>query len=108
MHLNQGNLALSEQFADAGHELLNISGLARHDATAKNALFDALLALLSVKIRLGKMDEAAGLLHRAGELKPDVVADLGEYQQRQVKYFRNAARYHELRGNFVDAMRFSN
>lgn len=107
MLVEQGKLAESEAYAQRGYELAKTSG-AKGSFQALHAEFDALQVLLSIKLKTGKLAEIEPLASRSEHLKSKLEADLNHWYLhfKFAKYYRNLARWNELRGSFADAVRF--
>ncbi len=109
MLVEQGKLTESEAYAQRGYELAKTSG-AKGSFQAMHAEFDALQVLLSIKLKTGKLAEIGPLASRSELLKSKLEADPDRWYLRFkfAKYYRNLARWNELRGSFADAVRFGN
>lgn len=107
MLVEQGKLAESETYAQRGYELAKTSGT-KGTFQALHAEFDALEVLLSIKLKTGKLAEIEPLVSRSEHLKSKLEADPDRWYLRFkfAKYYRNLARWNELRGSFADAVRF--
>lgn len=107
MLAEQGKLEESEAYAQRGYELAKTSG-AKGSFQALHAEFDALQVLLSIKLKTGKLMEIEPLVSRSEHLKSKLEADPDRWYLRFkfAKYYRNLARWNELRGSFADAVRF--
>ncbi|MFN0035814.1 MAG: helix-turn-helix transcriptional regulator [Saprospiraceae bacterium] len=107
MLVEQGKLAESEAYAQHGYELAKTSG-AKGSFQALHAEFDALQVVLSIKLKTGKLAEIQPLVSRSEHLKSKLEADPDRWYLRFkfTKYYRNLARWNELRGSFADAVRF--
>ena len=107
MLVEQGKLAESEAYAQRGYELAKTSG-AKGSFQALHAEFDALQVLLSIRLKTGKLAEIEPLVSRSELLKSKLEADPDRWYLRFkfTKFYRNLARWNELRGSFADAVRF--
>lgn len=105
MLVRNGDLTESEAFAQKGYELAKA-----HDETNRIDLrleYDALKVLVSTKLELGDLGEAAHLLQRLDELYGAIGKDYENYFNN-IEYFEICARYHEMKGHYAEAIHFSN
>lgn len=107
MLVEQGQLAESETYAKRGYELAKISRT-KGSFQALHAELDALQVLLSIKLKTGNLAEIEPLVSRSEYLKSKLEADPDSWFLRFkfIKYYRNLARWNELRGSFADVVRF--
>lgn len=107
MLVEQGKFSESETYAQRGYELAKTSG-AKGSFQALHAEFDALQVVLSIRLKTGKLAEIEPLVSRSELLKSKLEADPDRWYLRFkfAKYYRNLARWNELRGGFADAVRF--
>lgn len=104
--IEQGNIAESEPYADKGYHLSKakepVSSMVPYHAE-----FDALMVLIPVKLKLGKIDEAGELLQRAGFIKEklELIGELDYF--KPLKLYRHFSTYQEMRGNAAAALRYT-
>lgn len=104
MLVKQGKLAESVNFAQKGYELAKA-----HDSANRYALrleYDALQVLVSTKLELKALDEAGPLLVRLDELYHAIGSDYENYFNN-IEYFECRARFHEMNGEFAEAIRYT-
>lgn len=104
--IEKGNIAESERYADEGYKLSKASEPVKN-VVPYQAEFDALMVLIPVKLKLGKMVEAGELLQRAVFLK-EKLEQLGQLDYfKPLKLYRHYSSYQELRGDAASALRYS-
>ncbi|MBI5915912.1 MAG: hypothetical protein HY842_11080 [Bacteroidetes bacterium] len=108
MLAEQGKLEEGEQYADEGYESSKAGYPGRPFASLRGE-YDASQVLLAIKLKTGKLDEAAVLIRRAEELqkKLDTDAKIDQYYFEPLKFYNNCARYYELRGDAAAALRYT-
>lgn len=109
MRVEQGDLSEGERYADAGYRL-SVADHANPALEGVRGEYDALQVLLTVKLKTGKLDEAAALIRRAEVLQKTLNTDpnLENYYFAPLKFYNNCAQYHALRGDAASALRFTN
>ncbi len=106
MYLSQGKFEVGERYANEGYALLKVPLDANEQLL--RAEYDMLQVLISIKLELHKLDEAGALLQRAAVIAP--ILDQKEQPEyfKHVKFYQSNARYHEMKGNYAVAVRYSN
>lgn len=105
MRIEQGDLAEGERCATLGYALSQVSDPTRH-SDAKFAEFDALQVLIAIKLKLGKVAEAAPLVQRSDLLKTLLRNAPDPRPFHYLKFYRNCARYHELKKDYPQTLHF--
>lgn len=104
--IEQGNVAESERYADEGYRLSKAEEPVPN-VVPYQAEYDALTVLIPVKLKLGKMDEADGLLRRANFIKQKL-EPLGQLDYfKPLKLYRHFSTYHEMKGDAAAALRYT-
>ena len=108
MRVEQGHLSEGERYADEGYRL-SVADQSNPALEGVRGEYDALQVLLTVKLKTGKLDEAAALIRRAEVLQKILNTDpnLENYYFAPLKFYNNCALYHELRGDAAAALRFT-
>lgn len=101
MLVGQRKFAEGETFATKGYELVKAT-----DESGYQTEYDALLVLAPTKLELGKMEEAAALLQRLN-LIYEAVRQQEYFYFKNLRYFETASKYHEMKGDYGEAMRFA-
>jgi hypothetical protein len=102
----QGNFAQSEHFANLGYTLSKVQE-ATNAVAPYQAEYDALQVLISVKLKLGKLDEVETLLNRATFIK-EKLEPLGQLEYfKPLRLYQHCSNYHEMRGQAVEALRYN-
>lgn len=100
MRLAQGDTAGVEATADEGYVLTKYAD-DNTDIYARLAEYEALQVYVPIKMAFGKLNEAGRLLQRAADI------GMGERWEvdvfKHIKFYKNYARYHEVRGNAAEA-----
>lgn len=103
----QGDFAQSEQYANQGYALSKSQLTAPSKVVLYQAEFDALQVLISVKLKLHKLDEAHILLQRSlylqHELEPQGQLDYF----KPLRLYRHLANYYEMRTDAAAALRYT-
>lgn len=109
MRIEQGNLSEGERYADEGYRL-SVVDQSNQALDGVRGEYDALQVLLAVKLKTGKLGEAAALIHRAEALQKILNTDpkLENHYFDPLKFYNNCAQYHALRGDAAAALRFTN
>lgn len=102
MLVEQGKFAEGETYANEGYKLV------RADVTRDvGAEYDALQVLISTKLELGKLQEAATLLHRVDEINQCCEQRLPSNHFRHIRFYQSYARYFEIKGDSTAAYRYA-
>ena len=104
--IEQGKFNESEYYAAKGYQLSKAE-----EPTANvvpyQAEYDALLVLIPVKLKLGKMTEAGELLQRANFIK-EKLEPLGQLDYfKPLKLYRHFSSYLEIKGDAAAALRYT-
>lgn len=104
--IEQGNIAESERYADEGYQLSKakepVASMVPYQAE-----FDALMVLIPVKLKLGKMDEAGELLQRVDFIKRKL-EPIGQLDYfKPLKLYRHFSEYLEKKGDAAAALRYT-
>lgn len=102
MLVGQRKFAEGETYADQGYELVKAQS---NDGLQSE--YEALQVLVPTKLELGKVAEATQLLQRMKVIYEAVGKDDHNYF-KNIKYFENCARYHEMKGDFGTALQYTN
>jgi len=107
MLVEQGRMAEAERYADTGYELSKVASQMPRFA-AWRAEYDALQVLLLIKLKTGQLDEASALVRRSEEIQKvlDTDPEASVHYFAPLRFLKNIARYHELRGDYAAAMHF--
>jgi hypothetical protein len=92
MLVGQKKFAEGETFATKSYDLVKAA-----DESGYQTEYNALL---------GKLDEAALLLQRMGEIY-EAVGQQEYFYFKNLRYFETASKYHEMKGDYGEAMRFA-
>lgn len=104
--IEQGNDAESEHYADEGYRFSKAEEPAPN-VVPYQAEYDALMVLIPVKLKLGKMDEAGKLLQRADFIK-NKLEPLGQLDYfKPLKLYRHYSTYTEMMGDAAGALRYN-
>ena len=106
MLIGQGKYEEGERYANEGYALLK-SPLDAEPYWLR-AEYDMLQVLISTKLELKKLDEAGPLLKRAAEIASILDQKEDPEYFKHVKFYQNYARYYELKGDYAEAVRYSN
>lgn len=103
----QGDFAQSERYANQGYTLSKSQLTAPSQIVLYQSEFDALQVLISVKLKLGKLDEANTLLQRAlylqHELEPQGQLDYF----KPLRLYRHLAHYYEMLADATSALHYT-
>ncbi len=104
MLVGQGKIAESKPYAQNGYELSRAND--SNNRFAMRLEYDALQSLVPTKLGLGELKEAEPLLDRLDELHQAIG---GEYENyfNNIEYFECRAQFHEMKGEFAEAMRYT-
>ncbi len=104
--IEQGHIAESERYADEGYKLSKANEPVKN-AVPYQAEFDALMVLIPVKLKLGKMGEAGELLQRAVFLK-EKLEQINQLEYfKPLKLYRHFSTYQEMQGDASAALRYT-
>lgn len=106
MRLAQGDTTGVEASADAGYELTKRAE-GDTDIFAYLAEYEALQVYVPIKMALGKLDEAGRLLQHAAAIKERMGVCWEVDVFKHIKFYENYARYHAVRGNAAEALRYT-
>ncbi|MBK9337188.1 MAG: hypothetical protein IPM98_11685 [Lewinellaceae bacterium] len=106
MRLAQGDTTGVEASADAGYELTKRAE-DNTDIFAYLAEYEALQVYVPIKMAFGKLDEAGRLLQRAAYIKKGMGVRWEVDVFKHIKFYENYARYHAVRGNAAEALRYT-
>ncbi len=102
----EGKVEGVEHLADEGYRLTKAE---KPDSPfdAWMAEYDALQDYIPIKLKFGRMEETGRLLQRSALIKQQYENHIGFYVFKHIKFYKNYARYHELRGNATEALRYT-
>jgi hypothetical protein len=104
--IEQGKIKEGELYANKGYELIK-EQYSLDSMVSKQAKFDALMVLISIKLKLGKMNEVNALLQRATTIQKDLEPKgLLDYF-KPIKLYKYSSEYQEKQGNFAAALRYT-
>lgn len=103
----QGDFAQSERYANEGYTLSKSQSTAPSQVVLYQSEFDALQVLISVKLKMGKLDEANTLLQRALYLQKELEPQGQLDYFKPLRLYRHLAHYHEMRTNAAAALRYT-
>lgn len=104
--IEQGKIKEGEFYANKGYQLIKTQ-LSLDSTVSKQAEFDALMVLIPIKLKLGKIDEVKVLLERANIIKNDLSPKgLLDYF-KPLRFYKYSSEYQEKQGNFASALRFT-
>ncbi len=103
--IDQGKIAESEPYADIGYSLSKAEDTTTN-VVPFQAEYDALMVLIPVKLKLGKISEAGELLKRADFIKAKL-EPLGQLDYfKPLKLYQHFSAYNEKRGDAAAALRY--
>lgn len=103
----KGDFAQSERYADEGYTLSKSQPTAPNQIVLYQSEFDALQVLISVKLKLGKLDEANTLLQRALYLQKELEPQGQLDYFKPLRLYRHLAHYYEMRADAVVALHYT-
>ncbi len=104
--IEQGKFDESEIYASKGYRLIKTQ-LSVDTTVSQQAEFDALLVLIPIKLKLGKINEVNLLLERAVSIKNNLrPKGLLDYF-KPLRLYKYLAEYHEKQGSFANALRYT-
>ena len=104
--IEQGKLSESEIYASKGYKLIKTQ-LSIDTTVSQQAEFDALLVLIPIKLKLGKINEVHLLLERAIAINSNLAPKgLLDYF-KPLRLYKYLAEYHEKQGSFANALRYT-
>ncbi len=104
--IEHGKISESEPYADRGYELSKTKNPI-NPIVPYQAEFDALQVLIPVKLKLGKIDEAAALLEHSLNIK-NMLEPQGQLDYfKPLQLYQHFSKYHELRGETAAALRYT-
>jgi tetratricopeptide (TPR) repeat protein len=108
MLVEQGNLASGERYADLGYKMSK-AGYAGHPYATLRGEYDAAQVLLDIKLKTGKLEEAAALIRREQEIQKKLSSDpkIDVHYFESLKFYYNCARYYELLGDATRALHYT-
>jgi len=106
MRLALGDTTGVEASADAGYALTKHAD-DNTEIYARLAEYEALQVYVPIKLTFGKLDEAGRLLQRAAYIKKGMGVRWEVDVFKHIKFYENYARYHEVRGNAAEALRYT-
>lgn len=71
------------------------------------AEYDALRAYIPIKLKFGRIKEAGRLLQQAETIRQQYENCNGFNDSKHISHYENYARYHELRGDATEALRYT-
>lgn len=108
MLAEQGKLVESEPYADEGYELSKAGYPGQYFASLRGE-YDALQVLLAIKLKTGKLGEAAVLIRQSEKnlkkLEADHKFELHYFEP--LKFFKNCAHFYELQDNATASLRYT-
>ncbi len=104
MLIQQGKFEEGEEYARRSFELARSTDTA--DIANPTIEYDALQVLVSIKLKMRDLEGASSLLHRLDELYDQVGGHYNNYFNN-IEYYECRARFHELKGEFAEAIHFS-
>lgn len=103
----QGDFIQSERYANEGYTLSKSQSTVPSQIVLYQSEFDALQVLISVKLKLGKLDEANTLLQRALYIQQEL-APQGQLDYfKPLRLYQHLAHYYEIRADATSALRYT-
>ncbi len=106
MLIEQGKIAEGEAYAKKGYELSKGQNSLNTIVSFQNE-FSALMLLIPIKLKLGKMDEADALLRRASDIQKSLEPQGQLDYFKPIKLYQHFSKYHEMQGDANAALRYT-
>lgn len=103
----QGDFVQSEQYANQGYALSQSRANAPSKIVLFQSEFDALMVLISVKLKLGKLEEANTLLQRALYLQQELEPQGQLEYFKPLRLYRHLANYYERHADAAAALHYT-
>ncbi|MBI5915908.1 MAG: hypothetical protein HY842_11060 [Bacteroidetes bacterium] len=104
--IEQGKIAEGEAYAKKGYELSKSQNSLSPIVSFQNE-FSALMVLIPIKLKLGKLDEADTLLRRASGIQKSLEPQGQLDYFKPLQLYQHFSKYHEMRGEAGAALHYT-